>query len=161
MKNFSTLSELILFQASNFNNPHAFNFKEKNEWRSFSNQEFLENIFHFACGLKEIGFEKNQTLANFSYQNPIWLIVDLGTILAGGVTVPIFDNISDENLLFELSDAKIDYIFTNHADFFSKKTNAKKIITYGFPSANKENAISFEHLIMLGKAAIVAKKYDL
>ena len=45
MKNFSTLSELILFQASNFNNPHAFNFKEKNEWRSFSNQEFLENIF--------------------------------------------------------------------------------------------------------------------
>jgi long-chain acyl-CoA synthetase len=157
MQNFATLSELVLFQASSFNNPRALNFKENNQWRSFSNQEFLENIFHFACGLKEIGFQKNQTLANFSYQNPIWLIVDLGTILAGGVTVPIFDNISDENLFFEISDAKINFLFTDHRDFSSKKIAVEKIITYGF----EDNSTSFETLISLGKKAVVEKKYKL
>jgi long-chain acyl-CoA synthetase len=156
MSNFSTLCELISFQASRFNNPRALNFKEKNQWRSFSNQEFLTNIFHFACGLKEIGFQKNQTLANFSYQNPIWLIVDLGTILAGGVTVPIFDNISDENLNFEITDAKINFLFTDHHDFFEKKITVEKIITYGF----ENNSITFESLILLGKKAAETQKYN-
>jgi long-chain acyl-CoA synthetase len=134
MKDFSTLSELILFQANKFNNPHAFNFYEKNQLKSFSNQEFLEKIFHFACGLKEIGFQKNQTLAIFSYQNPIWMIVDLATILVGGVSVPIFNNISEENLLFEISDAEIQYVFTDNPQFIEKKLPLKKIITYGFES---------------------------
>jgi len=161
MKNFSTLSELILFQASQFNNSRALNFRQKNQWCSFSNQEFLTKIFHFACGLKEIGFQKNQTLAIFSYQNPLWLIADLGTILAGGVTVPIFHNISEENLFFELDDAKVNYVFTDHAEFLTKKIDLKRIITCGFESENNENAISFESLILLGKEAVDAKKYDL
>lgn len=161
MKNFSTLSELILFQASNFNNPRAFNFKEKNQLRSFSNQEFLEKTFHFACGLQEIGLQKNQTIANCSYQNPIWLIVDLGAILAGAVTVPIFHNISKENLFYEIEDADVKYIFTDSAEIFSeiKSRNLDlKIITYGFEN---ENVISFEGLISLGKKAADEKKYDL
>ncbi len=161
MKNFSTLSELISFQASNFSNPRAFNFKEKNQLRSFSNQEFLEKTFHFACGLREIGLQKNQTIANCSYQNPIWLIVDLGAILAGAVTVPIFHNISKENLFYEIEDADVKYIFTDNAEIFSeiKSRNLNlKIITYGFEN---ESAISFEGLILLGKKAADEKKYDL
>ncbi len=161
MKNFSTLSELISFQASNFSNPRAFNFKEKNQLRSFSNQEFLEKSFHFACGLREIGLQKNQTIANCSYQNPIWLMVDLGAILAGAVTVPIFHNISKENLFYEIADADVKYIFTDNAEIFSeiKSRNLNlKIITYGFEN---ENAISFEGLILLGKKAADEKKYDL
>jgi long-chain acyl-CoA synthetase len=161
MKNFSTLSELISFQARNFSNPRAFNFKEKNQLRSFSNQEFLEKSFHFACGLREMGLQKNQTIANCSYQNPIWLIVDLGAILAGAVTVPIFHNISKENLFYEIEDADVKYIFTDNAEIFSeiKSRNLNlKIITYGFEN---ENAIRFEDLILLGKKAAVEKKYDL
>jgi long-chain acyl-CoA synthetase len=161
MKNFSTLSELISFQASNFSNPRAFNFKEKNQLRSFSNQEFLEKSFHFACGLREIGLQKNQTFANCSYQNPIWLMVDLGAILAGAVTVPIFHNISKENLFYEIADADVKYVFTDNAEIFSeiKSRNLNlKIITYGFED---ENAISFEGLILLGKKAVDEKKYDL
>ncbi len=156
-ENFSTLSELIAFQASKFNNPRFLNFKEKNLWRSFSNQEFLENAFYFACGLREIGFQKNQTLAIFSYQNPIWLIVDYGTILAGGVTVPIFHNISQENLLYQLEDAKVQYIFSDQNVDLPKDLSLR-IISYNFA---KKNVMSFEELILLGKNAAAQKKYDL
>lgn len=161
MKNFSTLSELLCFQAANFKNSHAFNFKENDVLKTFSNQEFLEKSFHFACGLKELGLEKSQALANFSYQNPIWLIVDLGAILAGAVTVPIFENISEENLFYEISDADVKFIFTNNREFFAKIKNKNphlKIITYGF---KEEGSMTFEDLILRGKQAADAKKYDL
>lgn len=142
-KTFLTLSELISFQASNFKNPHAFNFKDEGVLRSFSNQEFQEKIFHFACGLREIGLQKGDSLANHSYQNPIWLIVDLGAILAGAVTVPIFENISQEHLEYEISDAQVKFIF-------NKKREIEIIET--------KKIISFADLIFLG--ANVKKKYD-
>ena len=161
MKTFLTLSDLLPFQASNFNNSQALNFKKEGEWKSFSNKEFLEKSFHFACGLKEFGLIKNQTIAIFSYQNPIWLIADLGSILAGATTVPIFHNISKENLFYEISDADVKYIFIDDVDFFETIKNQNlnlKIITYGF---KKENSIEFEDLILLGEKAVLEKKYDL
>ena len=171
MKDFSTLSELILHQASLDFNPRLLNFKENNAWRSFSNQEFLQQSFYFACGLKEFGLQKNQTVAIFSYQNPLWLIADYGTILAGGVSVPIFHDISEENLNYELQDADIAYIFVdnpasfdaknnfNKANFLATKLSQKvKIISY---NCEIKNSISFEGLISLGKKAVEEKKYDL
>ena len=156
MKNLLTISDLIAYQANNFKNPRALIFKEKNCIRAFSNQEFFEKIFYFACGLREIGFKKGQTFGNYSYQNPIWMIVDLGAILAGAITVPIFDNISNENLSYEINDAGIEFIFTDN-DRFLIADRQLKIISYGFKS---ENTISFEDLILLGKTAAAQKKYD-
>ncbi len=160
MKNFSTLAELILFQADKYNNPKAFNFKEDGQVRSFSNQKFKEDCFHFACGLRELGIHKNQRIANFSYQNPIWLIVDLGSILAGAITVPIFFNISKENLLYEISDSDVKYVFTDNREFCetAKKENIDiKIITYGFKT---KDTISFEDVMQSGKQAAQDEKYD-
>lgn len=156
MKKFTTICDIISYQAANFQNPRALNFKINNELKSFSNQEFFENIFHFACGLREIGFKKGQTLANYSYQNPIWLIVDLGAILAGAITVPIFENISNENLAFEISDAAVEYIFTDN-DRFLIADRQLKVISFGFKSAN---GITFEEVLEIGKKAVLARKYE-
>lgn len=161
MKDIATLLDLISFQAKNFNNPTILNFKEDDQLRSFSNQELLDNAFYFACGLRELGFVKGKTMANFSYQNPIWLIADFGALLAGGVTVPIFHNISQENLLHEISDADVAYVFTDEEDFLKIAVSQNlhlKIITYGF---SNEASISFDALIALGKKAALDKKYNL
>lgn len=161
MLNFSTLSDLVAFQAANFNNPNALNFKKDGAWKSFSNQDFLEKAFHFACGLAEIGVKKGEVIANYSYQNPIWLIVDLGSILAGCVTVPIFENISKENLSYEISDANVSLIFTDKKDFLDESFFYKKqlkIIFHGFESLD---SLSFEDILKKGKLAAELKKYNL
>ena len=160
MKNFSTLPELISFQKDNFHNKAAFQFKEKGKVRLFSNQEFSQSIFSFACGLREFGMKKQDVFAIYSYQNPIWLIADFGAILAGAVTVPIFHNISKENLFFEIEDSDAKYIFCDNLDFFEEIKIQKprlKIITYGF---KKEGSASFEDLIKLGEKAIKEEKYN-
>jgi len=160
-KNFSNLAELLVYQGNNFNNNKALNFKEKNILKSFSNKDFLDKSFYFACGLKELGLEKNFTIANYSYQNPIWLIADLGSILAGAITVPIFHNISKENFLHEIKDAKIKYLFTDNSqiiEILESENLSLKIISYGF---SNKNSISFEDLINLGFKAYEAGKYSL
>jgi long-chain acyl-CoA synthetase len=149
MKNFENLAQLILFQKENFNNQKFLNFKENGSWRSFSNQEFFENIFNFACGLREIGVKKGDFFANYSYQNPIWLIVDLGAILAGAITVPIFENISKENLFFQLKDANVSTIFTDDEKFLDENLELK-IISYGFEN---KACINFNKILENGKKA--------
>ena len=161
MKKFTTLAELISYQASNFNNKTALNFKENNQLKSFSNQEFLDKAFYFSCGLKEIGLQKNQTIAIYSYQNPIWLIADLGSILSGAITIPIFQNIAIDNLIYQINDSKISYIFTDNAELpkILKANNLNlKIISYGFES---DDSISYDKLILIGYEAVKNNKYQL
>jgi long-chain acyl-CoA synthetase len=161
MKNFLTIADLVFFQKDNFNNNQLLNFKENSVWKSFSNKEFFDQISYFACGLKELGLVKNQKLVIASYQNPIWLITDLGSILAGLITVPIFHNISKENLFYEIYDAAVSVVFTDSVEIFNLIKPSfpdLKIITYGF---KRENSICFEDLILLGKEATKNNKYDI
>lgn len=162
---FKTLSQLLIFQAQN-RNKFALNFKENGKWRNFSSLDFLKNSLYFACGLQGIGFEKNQKLAIYSYQNPIWLIVDFGVILAGGVSVPIFHNISKENLLFEIKEANCSYVFADNPNHFWQKNhfnkveilqnqlpqNVKKVISYDFEI---ENGISYDEIIEIGRKKVL------
>ncbi len=161
---FSNLAELLLFQSDNYCNQKAFNFKENNNLKSFSNQEFLTKTRNFGYGLNAIGFNRGKNLAIFSYQNPIWLMVDFGTILVGGVSVPIFNNISASNLGFEISDAGVEYIFIDDVKAIALLEESgsinklKTIITYGFEASDKAkypniNFITFEEIIALGSEA--------
>ena len=165
---FTTLSQLLAFQAATYNNKTALNFKQNGELRSFSNQDLFDNCFYFAVGLQELATSNNialqPTLAIFAYQDPIWMMVDLGTILAGGVTVPIFDNISKEHLIYELQDSAAEFLFLDKEENLSdecikelNKTSIKKIITYNFAPQKLKNTTSFEELILLGKKAIKEK----
>lgn len=154
MKNFNNLGELIKFQHQNFNNKNFLNFKENQEWRSFSNQDFYEKIIAFAKGLEKLGLKRGQSLANYSYQNPIWLMVDLGAILAGAITIPIFNNISEDNLFYELIDSDAKFFFTDNEKICAKikeKFPEIIIIGYGFKSTlsiNLEDLLKNEESIV-------------
>ncbi len=154
MKNFNNLGQLIKFQNENFNNKNFLNFKENNAWRSFSNQDFYEKIIAFSRSLEKLGLKKGQSFANYSYQNPIWLIVDLGAILLGAVTIPIFNNISEDNLFYELKDSDAKFFFTDNEKICEKikeKFPEITIIGYGFKSSI---SLDFNDLIASEEANI-------
>lgn len=148
MFKFNNLGDLIIYQNSNYKNPKYLNYKLDNEWISFSNQDFFNNILILANAFKNLGLKKGQKFANYSYQNPIWLIVDFAIMLNGAISVPIFNNISEDNLFFELDDAKVDFIFVDNHEICKKisdKFPKIKIITKGF---NYTNSTSYEDLFI-------------
>lgn len=156
MSNFSTLPELIDFIGKKYHNPTAFNFLENNKWRNISTQEFATNIHALACGLRTIGLERNDGFGIVSYQNPLWLMIDFACIASGGISVPIFSNISEQNLLFELNNANVKFIFLDSLESLrtiqNSGQNFKKIIIQGFDYKG-ENIITFTDLLNLGIAA--------
>lgn len=109
MQKYNNLAEMLISIQNNFANKKFLNYKINNQWQNFSSQEFVKKVQALAIALNKIGFKKGDLLANYSYQNPIWLMVDFSAILAGGITVPIFSNLSQENLFYQLQDSKVSF----------------------------------------------------
>jgi len=146
MKDFQNLGELVCYIAKNFDNDEFLNYKKDGKCIHYSCSEFADLVFSFAVGLKKSGFKKGQRLVNYSYQNPIWLIVDLGTILAGGVSVPIFDNISDEHLGYEIEHSEASFVFVDDKEkerAYQDQVKVRKL--------RKIEKIDFDSIVHLGE----------
>lgn len=163
MNDFNNLAELVLFQGKSFDNSLALNYKKDNKSISFSNQDLLNNSKYISNSLKELGFKKGSKLANYSYQNPIWLMVDFGAILAGGVTVPFFHNISSKNFFYQLSHSDAKFLFTDNEDILSNKDLLKSELKIIFSGKLKQkypalDIVNLDELITDG--AKLSSKYN-
>ncbi|NBX53017.1 MAG: long-chain fatty acid--CoA ligase [Proteobacteria bacterium] len=149
MYKFANLAELLAYQRNNFNNPKSLNFKENDEWKAISNHDFFNKAHAFARALKKLGLKKGDVVANYSYQNPIWLIVDFGSILAGGVSVPIFNNISRDHLFHQLQDSKANFIFTDNPEICHKISLSFPHITIISYGLKPDKSIDLFELILI------------
>lgn len=162
------ICDILSKQNDEFNRNDFLNFKKDDEIKSYSNREFYNNALFFACGLREMNIDPKSFIANFSYQNPTWLIVDFGAILSGMITVPIFHNISSHNLLFQIKDANIKVIFSDDLsliDFPEIHQLDIKIIylnknDLAIKKFDEKKLIAFDDVILLGREAINQKKYS-
>jgi len=147
MQKFSNLAQLLIYIQNNYNNKNFLNYKIDNQWQNFSSQEFIQKVQALSIALNKIGVKKGSSFANYSYQNPIWLIVDFSAILAGAITVPIFSNLAQENLFYQLQDATVDFFFTDNPEICHKvflNFPHLTIITNGF---KVDYATSLDELI--------------
>jgi len=152
--NFSNLAQIPSYVGSFDRNDNFLNFLQNGKWIKFSNIEFADNVRNLALGLKEIGLEKENSFVVLSSPNPLWLMMDFAAISSGAISVPIFSNISTENLIFEINNAEVKFIFCDNLEVFKEIKNLgknfKKIIIYGFDIDDKE-VIKFDELLAIGK----------
>ncbi|MBK1880334.1 AMP-dependent synthetase/ligase [Pelagicoccus mobilis] len=129
-------------------------------WESVSSDEFLDEVQHFASGLLQLGIQKGDTFGIMAASSPRWLIADLGAMAAGCSTVPMFVNIADENLRYQLVDSDLKYIFVEGEEALERirpfASRFKLVVHAKAGSGNDESVIGFADVIERGKAA--AKK---
>lgn len=123
---FRNLPELVFAQYFANENKKLLNFEDGCKVRSFSSFELLEYSVYLALSLKN-KLKRGSKLAIYSYQNPIWLIVDFACQLSGLISVPIFHNISKKNLIFQLKNCNAKAIFIDNQDDFSQKNHFDKM----------------------------------
>ena len=102
-----------------------------------------------------MGLKKSNGFGITANSSPIWLMFNLATMAVGGISVPIFANIAQENLLFEIKDAKIEFFLCDNAKsleiLLESGIKFKKIIIFGFKYKKKDQKIiSFDDLIKIG-----------
>lgn len=105
------LSEVVDYIEKEINNQTYLNYLENSQWKSISSGEFVRSVRSLAGSFEKRGIRQGSCVAIISDSSPFWLIVDYALQCLGAVSVPIFANISSENLSYELKDAEIRYVF--------------------------------------------------
>lgn len=94
----------------------AFNTQYENGWRSMSTEEFIRSVKYASLGLQEIGLRRGDRVGILANPSTEWTLVDLAIMISGGVAVPLFANISDDNFVYEAKEAEIHVLFVEGAD---------------------------------------------
>jgi long-chain acyl-CoA synthetase len=97
-------------------NPKAFNTQKEDGWKSMSTEEFVVSVKYAALGLLEIGMHRGDRVGILANPSTEWTLVDLAIMVVGGIAVPLFANISDENFAYEAREAEIHTIFIEGID---------------------------------------------
>lgn len=107
-KNFIGVLDYI---KTSVDNPRYLSYLEKGKWISFSSQEFVHHVEMLAGAFYAAGVHQGTTVGIVSDSSPFWLMIDYALQRLGAISVPIFANISKENLHYEVEDSGIEYAF--------------------------------------------------
>ena len=154
MNSFSTFGEVVQYVEKNYSNPASLNDREGLHWRPTSTQEFIFDIKRLAYGLIQLGVRKGDTVGILAPSSTRWTIADLAIIMAGGVTVPLFANLSHENFIYEVAQANIRFLFVQGEEQWSMyaehRTLFEKVI--GFDDMFAQHGVmSFHEVLMKGE----------
>lgn len=123
---FRTIYDIIKHVEANYAERQAFNFYDNGVWHSLSTQEFIYDLKRLTYGLISLGLKRGDHVGIMASPSPNWTMADLAIIMAGGITVPLFSNISDENFIYEVAQANIHYLFvdgTEQQEMFRRHRN--------------------------------------
>jgi len=76
------------------------------DWLSISSDDFRRNVAGFARALQQWGIAKGDRVAILSENRPEWPVADFAILLVGGVVVPIYTTLTDQQTLLLLRDSK-------------------------------------------------------
>lgn len=118
--------DIIPHQLNEFPLDTALAGKIRGEWQRYSTTDFRDHADWVSLGLIESGLGPEDKVAIISNNRPEWNFVDMGTLQAGGVDVPIYPTASDQDLRFILNDADVKFIFVSSAELFMKAKECAK-----------------------------------
>lgn len=124
--------DILEHLKQNFQKPDIIAGKYNKKWRTFSTSEFIENCYKTAAVLFSEGFEAGDRIIIICNNRPEWLFIDYGVQLAGMILVPVYPNISGEDLAFIINDCEAKAIFFNGKDVPVKLNKFSHSITH-FP----------------------------
>ena len=75
-------------------------------WEGISSYDFRRAVEELSLGLRALGLEKGERVALLSENRPEWAFVDLATLTAGAVDVPIYATLTPAQVLYILSDSQ-------------------------------------------------------
>ncbi len=150
MFNCKTLSEIVDYIENEIDNKTYLNYLDGSEWVAVSSQEFVHTVRALASSFEASGVKQGTSVAIISDPSPFWLMVDYALQSLGAVSVPMFANISMENLRYQLSDADIEYVYIASTDKFDQLlpfVSEMKLILVRDIIAEGENIESWESFI--------------
>ena len=126
-KSFTTLPTMVQYMVQTYRNSYAFNYRQDDQWYSMSTEVFCESVRRLALGLHDMGLKPGDKVGILARSSPFWLIVDMAVVTAGGVSVPMFAHVSEQNFLHEVKDSAMRYLFVVDGDQWAAVSHHRKL----------------------------------
>jgi long-chain acyl-CoA synthetase len=150
--NVTRVFDLLDYQLAKAPKTDALATKINGKWCKHSTQEWKQTSEQLALGLIELGLGKSDRVAIVSFNRPEWNMVDYGIQYLGGVSVPMYPNITVEDYRYIFKDADVKVAFVANKDLFDKvsqATESLQIKIYTFDQI--EGAQHWTEVLELGK----------
>lgn len=94
--------------------------KENGQWISYSTDQLIAEAEAMSLGLIALGLQKGDKVATIANNRPEWNFTDFGILQAGGIHVPIYPTITDEDYNYILNHAEVKFIFISSAELYER-----------------------------------------
>lgn len=160
MKPIKTFADIIWRMEHVYDNPKALNYMEKDKWKHISSHEFVAKVKRLTYGLISLGLKRGDKVGILAYSSPNWVMADMAVVMAGGVSVPLFHNISNENFIYEVGQSSIRYLFVEgHEQWlkFGRHKNLFETVIGLDEHVEAKGAFSFEDVLKMGEELMIKK----
>lgn len=107
-------------------------------WHNYSWSEYFDQIQKVGCSLLKFGITKEDRVGICSQTRHEWSVCDFAILGIGGVTVPIYPNITNEEMIFIINNSGLRILFIEN------KTTYKQWLMIRQDCPNVELVISFD-----------------
>ena len=115
---FTTIPGLISHVTTSFSNPKAFNMRQGDDWQTWSTEQFFSDVEKLAAGLRSLGVAKGSAVGLIAPSSVHWLMMDMAIMSIGAWTVPMFPDLSPENLEYEIENSGMDVLVAADPQYY-------------------------------------------
>lgn len=119
------LFDTVYYQNEKYPNEKMFVTKKDGKWIPMSNQAFIDEAMTVSRGLIAYGVTKGDNVALVSNNRYEWNVMDIAIQQVGGIVVPLYPNISENDYKYILNDASVKLIVVGNADLSQKIQNIR------------------------------------
>src|SRR5215510_7782784 len=137
MNDFTRLFELPRYQLAHHPKADCLNEKINGQWKHYGTREVIDQMDRVSLALMASGIQKGDVVSIVGNNRPEWNFTDLGNMQIGGVTVPIYPTISDEDYVYIMNNAETKMLFVSSKDLYDRMrslqhriSSLREIITY-------------------------------
>ena len=128
--------------------------KEKNGWRKYSIQEYVEITNNLSYALIKLGIKKNDKVGIICGNRPEWNMLDMATMQVGAISVPIYPTISKDDYRYIINDCGVKLVVLEGSAVLQKIESIKSeapTLEAIYAIDTKCNYPTFNELVELGK----------
>ncbi len=116
----TTVASLFLEATERFGDREALRWKVGEDWRSESWAGFGERAKAVAKGMIALGLGAGEFVNLIGSNDPLYSISDLGTLLAGGVPVSLYNTLAPEQISYIVQHSEARYVICENRDYLER-----------------------------------------
>ena len=109
-----------LIDLQNRSDGTAIKYKNNNSWKKISWSEYLNKTISLALQIKKLGFKQKDHIGILSSTRWEWIITDMAIVGSGLVSVPLYANLSDGDLLYIINHSEIKLLIIENTTYLKQ-----------------------------------------